>query len=275
MENPRPEKVAVVAEVRDKLAGAQAALLADYRGLTVKDLSNLRQSLAGAGATVAIYKNTLVRFAARELGIGDLESLLTGPTAITFVDGDAAAAAKALRDFSRTNPLLIVKGGLLGDKVVDAAGAKALADLPSREVLLSQIAGLLQAPLQQMANLLEAVPRTFAYGLMALIEAKGGVDDNPAEDAAPAEAGAGADSGDSDGASAKPPPPSENDADASASAEPPPAAIDTEADVPSPPEVAEPPEATASAPDAPGNPAPATETPATTDTTPDTPTQES
>jgi len=175
MENPRAEKVAVVAEVRERLAGAQAALLADYRGLTVKDMSALRQSLAGAGATVAVYKNTLVRFAARELGIDGIEPLLTGPTAITFVDGDAAAAAKALRDFSRTNPLLVVKGGLLRDKVVDAAGAKALADLPSREVLLSQIAGLLQAPLQQMANLLEAVPRSFASGLMALIEKQGGV----------------------------------------------------------------------------------------------------
>ena len=117
MDNPRAEKVAVVAEVREKLAGAQAALLADYRGLSVKDMSALRQSLAAAGPPCPVYKNTLVRFAARDLGIQDLEPLLTGPTAITFVDGDAAAAAKALRDFSRTNPLLIVKGGLLGDKV--------------------------------------------------------------------------------------------------------------------------------------------------------------
>jgi large subunit ribosomal protein L10 len=190
MDNPRSEKVAVVTEVRERLSSTQAALLADYRGLTVKDLSALRQSLAGAGATVSIYKNTLVRFAARELGITDLEPLLTGPTAITFVEGDAAAAAKALRDFSRTNPLLVVKGGLLGDKVVDAAGAKALADLPSREVLLSQIAGLLQAPLQQMANLLEAVPRSLAYGLMALIEKQGGApetSDHAAPEAAPAE----------------------------------------------------------------------------------------
>ncbi len=174
MDNPRPEKVAVVTEVREKLGTAQAALLTEYRGLTVKDMSALRQSLAGTGAAIGIYKNTLVRFAARDLGIPDLEPMLTGPTAIAFVDGDAAAAAKALRDFSRTNPLLVVKGGLLGNKVVDAGAAKALADLPSREVLLSQIAGLLQAPLQQMANLLEAVPRSFAYGLMALIEKQGG-----------------------------------------------------------------------------------------------------
>ena len=177
MDNPRAEKVAVVDEVRDRLSRAQAALLADYRGLTVKDMSALRQSLVASGATVSVYKNTLVRFAARDLGIDDLEPLLTGPTAITFVDGDAAAAAKALRDFARTNPLLVVKGALLGDKVVDAAGAKALADLPTREVLLAQIAGLLQAPLQQMVNLLDAIPRSFAYGLMALIDKQGGAPD--------------------------------------------------------------------------------------------------
>ncbi len=182
MDNPRPEKAAVVAEVRERLGTAQAALLTEYRGLTVKDMSALRQSLAGTGATIGIYKNTLVRFAARDLGIADLEPLLTGPTAITFVDGDAAAAAKALRDFSRTNPLLVVKGGVLGNKVVDAGAAKALADLPSREVLLSQIAGLLQAPLQQMANLLEAVPRSFAYGLMALIDKQGGAPEPGATD---------------------------------------------------------------------------------------------
>jgi len=187
MDNPRAEKVAVVAEVRERLASCQAALLTDYRGLSVKDLSALRQSLVAVGATVSIYKNTLVRFAARDLGIDELEALLTGPTAITFVDGDAAAAAKALRDFSRTNPLLVVKGGLLGAKVVDAAGAKALADLPSREILLSQIAGLLQAPLQQMANLLEAVPRSFAYGLMALIDKQGGVPEDAAATEAPAD----------------------------------------------------------------------------------------
>ncbi len=190
MDNPRSEKVATVAEVRGKLSGSQAALLADYRGLTVKDFSALRQSLAAVGATVGIYKNTLVRFAARDLGIDGLEPLLKGPTAITFVESDAAGAAKALRDFARTNPLLVVKGGLLGTKVVDAGAAKALADLPSRDVLLSQIAGLLQAPLQQMANLLEAVPRTFAYGLMALIDAKGGAPDEAAPEAAAPEAAA-------------------------------------------------------------------------------------
>jgi large subunit ribosomal protein L10 len=209
MDNPRPEKVAVVTEVRDKLGAAQAALLTDYRGLTVKDLSALRQSLAAAGATVSIYKNTLVRFAARDLGIEDLEPMLKGPTAITFVDGDAAAAAKALRDFSRTNPLLVVKGGLLGTKVVDAAGAKALADLPTREVLLSQIAGLFQAPLQQMASLLEAVPRTFAYGLAALVDKQGGVPEAPEAPDVPEAAGAAGAAGAAEAADV----PEVNDAD--------------------------------------------------------------
>jgi large subunit ribosomal protein L10 len=255
MDNPRPEKVAVVTEVRERLAGAQAALLADYRGLSVKDLSALRQSLAAAGATVSIYKNTLVRFAARDLGIQDLEPLLTGPTAITFVDGDAAAAAKALRDFSRTNPLLIVKGGLLGDKVVDAAGAKALADLPSRDVLLSQIAGLLQAPLQQMANLLEAVPRTFAYGLMALIEKQGGADDAAAAGGAPAEDAA---------AEAAPAEAAAADGDAEAAA----------ADGDAPAAEAAPDTTTDTAPDTTPDTAPDT-TPDSTADTADTPTQES
>ncbi len=189
MDNPKPEKVAVVAEVRERLSASGATILTEYRGLKVSELAQLRRSVREAGGDYRIYKNTLVRFAARDLGITDLEAMLTGPTAITFVDGDAAAAAKALRDFSRTNPLLVVKGGLLGTKVVDAAAAKALADLPSRDVLLSQIAGLLQAPLQQMANLLEAVPRSFAYGLMALIEKQGGAPDDaatPEADGAPA-----------------------------------------------------------------------------------------
>jgi large subunit ribosomal protein L10 len=172
MDNPRPEKVAIVTEVRERISGSAASLLTEYRGLTVKDLQNLRTQLDGAGAELKIYKNTLVRFAAHDLGIQALDELLVGPTAIAFAKVDAAAAAKVLRDFSRTNPLLVVKGGLLDDKVVDAAATKALADLPSRDVLLSQIAGLFAAPMAQMANLLEALPRSFAYGVQALIEKK-------------------------------------------------------------------------------------------------------
>ena len=172
MENPRPEKVAVVAEVTEKLANADAVLLTEYRGMTVAQLASLRRALRPIGAEYKVYKNTLVRRAADEAGFADLNDQLVGPTAITFVTGDVAAAAKALRDFGRTNPLLVIKGGALGTKVVSDADVQALADLPSRDVLLAQLAGAFQAPMTKMAGLLQALPRNFAYGLKALIDQK-------------------------------------------------------------------------------------------------------
>lgn len=171
MENPRPEKIAVVDEVRGRLSSASAAVLTEYRGLDVRAIGELRRALRAAGGDYKIYKNTLVRFAARDLGL-EIEDLLTGPTAIAFIDGDAAAVAKALRDFARTNPNLVVKGGLLGDTFIDAASVTSLAELPSRDQLLSEIAGLFAAPMQQFASLLDAVPRSIAYALQALIDKK-------------------------------------------------------------------------------------------------------
>jgi large subunit ribosomal protein L10 len=186
VDNPRAEKVAVVTEVGERLDGAEAAVLTEYRGLDVAALAELRNALRDAGGTYKIYKNTLVRLAARERGL-DIDDLLTGPTAIAFVDGDVAGVAKALRDYAKGNPSLVVKGGLLGDSVLGAAEVTALADLPSRDQLLAEIAGLFAAPMQQMASLLDAVPRSFAYALNALIEA-GGAPGAPAAEAAPAEA---------------------------------------------------------------------------------------
>jgi len=174
MENPRAEKVAVVDEVRQKFSASGAAVLTEYRGLNVAAISQLRRQLREAGGEYKIYKNTLVRFATRDLGL-EIDELLTGPTAITFIEGDAAAVAKALRDYARTNPALVVKGGLLGTKALSADDVKALAELPSREVLLSQLAGAMAAPMQQFAGLLQALPRNFAYGLKALIDERGGV----------------------------------------------------------------------------------------------------
>ena len=173
---PRPEKAAVVAEVRDRLESSDAALLTEYRGLNVGQMAELRRSLRAAGGHYTIYKNSMVRLAVAELGL-DLADLLTGPTAIAFVgegeDGaDAAAVAKALRDFSRGNRALVLKGGVLGDKVLTADDLLALADLPSREVLLAQLAGGFQAPLVKFAGLLQALPRNFAYGLKALIDTR-------------------------------------------------------------------------------------------------------
>ena len=189
MENPRPEKVAVVDDVRERLGSSSAALLTEYRGLDVTAISDLRRALRAVGGEYKIYKNTLVRFAARDLGL-ELEDLLTGPTAIAFITerpdgtaGDAVDVAKALRDFARGNPNLVVKGGVLGTRPLSADEAKALADVEPREVLLAKFAGALAAPMVQFAGLLEALPRNFAYGLAALIDQQGGV---PAEAEAPA-----------------------------------------------------------------------------------------
>jgi large subunit ribosomal protein L10 len=190
MENPRPDKVAVVADVRERLDSTSAALLTEYRGLDVTAISELRRALRKVGGEYKIYKNTLVRFAARDLGL-ELEELLTGPTAIAFITerpdgtpGDAVDVAKALRDFAKTNPNLIVKGGVLGTKPLTADEAKALAEVEPREVLLAKLAGALAAPMVQFAGLLEALPRNFAYGLSALIDQRGGVPEAPADEPA-------------------------------------------------------------------------------------------
>jgi large subunit ribosomal protein L10 len=177
MENPRPEKVAVVDEVRERLTGSEAALLTEYRGLTVAESSVLRRALRAAGGDYKIYKNTLVRFAARDLGL-DLDELLTGPTAIAFVpkdgSGDAVTVAKALRDFAKANPNLVVKGGVLGEKLLSSSEVSSLAEVAPREELLSRLAGGIQAPLQNMAGLLQAPLRDFASLLQALIDDRGG-----------------------------------------------------------------------------------------------------
>ncbi len=188
MEDPRPDKVAVVDEVQTKLDEADGALLTEYRGLNVPELAELRKALRDAGGEYKIYKNTLVRIAAANAGIDIADDMLTGPTAIAFVNGgadgapgDAAAVAKALKDFAKGNDKLVLKGGVLDGALVSADDVKALAELPSREVLLSQIAGLLQAPLAEFVNLLDAVPREFSYALQALID-EGGAGEAPATD---------------------------------------------------------------------------------------------
>ena len=168
--DPRPEKVAVVAEITEKLRDAQAVFITEYRGLAVGQLARLRGALRDTGAEHKVYKNTLARFAADQAGVEGLKELLVGPTALTFVTGDSVAAAKALRDAARTNPLLVLKGGALGASALSAADVTALAELPSREELLARFAGALQAPLVKTAGLLQALPRNFAYGLSALID---------------------------------------------------------------------------------------------------------
>jgi large subunit ribosomal protein L10 len=186
MDNPRPEKVAVVDEVQARLASSDAAIITEYRGMTVAQMSALRRQLRPAGGEYKVYKNTLVRIAANNLSL-DLDGLLVGPTAIAFVgakadgsSGDIAGVAKTLRGFARDVPALVVKGGLLGTRTIDADDARNLADLPSREQILSQIAGLLEAPLSQMASLLEAPVRDIAYAVQALVDKQGGDPGEPA-----------------------------------------------------------------------------------------------
>ena len=143
----------------------------EYRGLKVGALATLRGSLRQAGAEHKVYKNTLARFAADAGRPRRAEGAARRPDGVDLRTGeDSVAAAKALRDVARTNPLLVLKGGALGTNVLSAADVTALADLPSREELLARFAGALQAPLVKTAGLLQALPRNFAYGLSALIE---------------------------------------------------------------------------------------------------------
>ena len=169
---PRPDKVAIVEEITAKLNESVAVFVSEYRGMKVSQMANLRAPLRAAGAEHKVYKNTLARLAATDAGYESLNEYLLGPTALTFVTGDSVAAAKALLDQSKANPLLVIKGGILGDAPMTADDVKALASLPSREVLLAQLAGAFQAPLVKTAGLLQALPRNFAYGLSALIDQK-------------------------------------------------------------------------------------------------------
>lgn len=191
----RPEKVAVVEEIRTKLGDADAAILTEYRGLTVTELATLRGALRPAATEYKVFKNTLARRAAEEAGLTELAELLQGPTAIAFVHGDAVAAAKALRDFGRTSPALVVKGGLLGPRVLTPRDIEALADIEPREVLLARLAGGFQAPLTKAAGLFQAFTRNLAYGVKALIDQRvaGGESlpeptEGASEEAPPAEA---------------------------------------------------------------------------------------
>lgn len=146
----RPDKAAAVAELTDRFRASNAAVLTEYRGLTVAQLKTLRTALGGT-ASYAVVKNTLTAIAARQAGLGGIEDKLAGPTAIAFVTGDPVEAAKGLRDFAKANPALVIKGGVLEGRTLSAADVSQLADLESREVLLAKAAGALKAKLHQAA----------------------------------------------------------------------------------------------------------------------------
>ncbi len=168
------EKTAVVEELTGKFRESNGAVLTEYRGLTVAQLSELRGSLKG-NATFTVVKNTLTKIAVREAGLGDqLNPLLSGPSAIAFVEGDVAQAAKGLLDFAKANPLLVIKGGVLDGKTLTAAEVSKLADLEPREVLLAKLAGAMKASMAGAAATFNALPTQMALladALRAKVEA--------------------------------------------------------------------------------------------------------
>ncbi|GAA0962274.1 50S ribosomal protein L10 [Actinocorallia libanotica] len=157
----RADKAAVVAELKNEFESSSATVLTEYRGLTVAQLKELRRSL-GDTAKFAVVKNTLTQIAAKDAGVEGLEPLLQGPSAIAFIKGDVVEAAKGLREFSKANPLLVIKGGYLEGKTLDAAEVTKLADLESREVLLAKLAGAIKAKQGQAAAMFNALPTQLA-----------------------------------------------------------------------------------------------------------------
>ena len=188
----RPDKAAAVAELVDSFNESAGAVLTEYRGLTVKQLQELRRSL-GENANYAVVKNTLTQIAAKEAGVEGFDDLLNGPTAIAFINGDVVEAAKGLRDFAKANPTLVIKGGVLDGKPLGAAEVAKLADLESREVLMGKLAGAMLASLSQAVYLLNA-PLAQVARLTGALQAKAEQDPSilaggagtpaPAEDAA-------------------------------------------------------------------------------------------
>jgi large subunit ribosomal protein L10 len=214
---PNTEKVGAVAEITEQFTESAAAVITEYRGLTVKQITDLRRAL-GRDTTYAVVKNTLTRRAAADAGLSIDDSLLQGPTAIAFVKGDPVDAAKGLRDFARANPLLVIKGGVLEGKALSAEEVTRIADLESREVLLAKLAGalkalptraagLFQAPLSQVARLAKALEEKKPAGDEPMI---GNMkrDEAPADAAATAEA-AVAEAGSAEAAAEAPETPAE------------------------------------------------------------------
>jgi len=183
----RPDKASSVAELADHFRNSSAAVLTEYRGLSVAQLKTLRRTL-GSTVTYAVVKNTLTKIAAKDAGITGIDDLLAGPSAIAFVTGDAVDAAKAIRDFAKENPALVIKGGYMDGKTLDANDISTLANLESREVLLSKLAGAMKAKQSQAAALFAAPLSKTARALGALqtkLEANGGAA-APVAEAAPA-----------------------------------------------------------------------------------------
>lgn len=180
-----PTKVAAVAEIKQDFTDSTAAVLTEYRGLTVAQLKELRVSL-GQDTKFSVVKNTLTAIAAKEAGVDAFDGQLSGPTAIAFIKGDAVAAAKSLTDFAKNNKALVIKTGIFEGKALDASEVAALAALESRELQLAKVAGILKAPMAAAARTLDALRLKLA--LDAPVEAAVVEEAPVAEDAAVVEA---------------------------------------------------------------------------------------
>ncbi len=182
----RAEKVAAVAELTERFQSSSGAVLAEYRGLTVAQMAELRRAL-GEQATFTVVKNTLTKIAATEAGVAaELGGLLSGPSAIAFVKGDVVEAAKGLRDFAKANPALVIKGGVIDGKSMSPAEIARLAELESREVLLAMLAGAMKASMANAAATMAALPTQMAR-LAAALVAKREAEPGAAQASAPIE----------------------------------------------------------------------------------------
>lgn len=186
---PSTEKIEKVAALRERIQGSQALILTEYRGLSVHDATELRRSLADQ-ARFAVAKNTLLLRAATEAGVQGLEHLLSGPTAVAFVQGDVVATAKRLVEAARKFPALVIKGGFVEGKVLTAEEARALAELESREVMLSKVAGMLKSEMSRAASVFQALQSRFV-GLMEALRDKLPAEASAQDAAAAGESAAG------------------------------------------------------------------------------------
>jgi large subunit ribosomal protein L10 len=174
MSKAREKKAVVVKEVEENLTSSSGVLVTEYRGLSVSEITELRRLLRPLGAKYKVYKNTLVKRALNEIGVSGLEPILEGPTALAIGGTDVVGVAKTLKEFAKSYPALIIKGGLIEGEILDNKGVQQLADLPSKEQMLARLAGDIKAPLNKLAYALSALPRQFAYGLKALADKKEG-----------------------------------------------------------------------------------------------------
>lgn len=170
----RPEKEATVREIEEKFNKSKSVILADYRGLNVTEVTELRKKLREAGIDYRVVKNTLTSRAAKAANIDGLDQFLSGPTALAFGANDVVMPAKILNEFAKDHKKLELKGGVLEGKVIDLAAVKELANLPSREALLGQLAGMLQAPMRGLVTVLSGPLRNLTYAVEAVRKQKAG-----------------------------------------------------------------------------------------------------